>query len=282
MAINGSNDWTSTKPISIESFLHPLLVQRTLADNRPYDVFHPSEWGSCIRKTAYRYYNYKQPFVIKTAKDIDSRSVRIFDNGDYMHARWQKYLDDAGILRGRWKCKKCGKEFGSNSGLLGIFNPAHEKGWNCQCGNNDMEYVELPVQSLPEYNFSGHCDAVVDVSGTPLKRGCFDVFVIDFKSIKDQNFASLEGAEYKHAVQVNIYMWLLGLDGAIVLYENKNTQKIRECFVPRNDALIGTIKSETLALVDLLNNNKIPKRPAGMTPSKDPCCWCDFAKYCYR
>lgn len=286
--MNGNgNDWTLSRPVSLEAVLRPYFVSKALSDKRPYDVFHPSSWGTCVRQTAYEYYNYKNPFLVRTAQDINPRVERIFDNGHGVHARWQKYLDDMAILRGQWKCKGCGTISG-NGQKLGILNPAHDRGWACPCGyryreirSQLNEYVELEVRSDPEFNFLGHCDAVVDLTGTEFRRGKYDVFVVDFKSINDENFGSLEKPEYKHVVQVNIYMWLLGLDAAVVLYENKSAQTLKEFFVPRNEDMIRKIQSESLALMDLLKGNRIPKRPAGMSLTKEPCRWCQYSKFCY-
>ena len=280
---NGNGDWKSSRPVSLEAVLRPYVVKKAMNDVRPYDVFHPSGWGVCIRQTAYEYYNYKQQFLLKSPLDIESRSERIFDNGDYVHLRWQSYLDDVGVLRGYWRCKNplCGKVYGEGE-RLGVFNPAHAPGWSCQCGCKETEYRELAVRSPPEFNFSGHCDAVVDLSHTEFKRGVFDIFVVDFKSIKDSNYSALTGPDHKHVIQVQIYMWLLGLDAGLVVYENKDCQAVRECFVPRSESVIGTIKSESLALMDLLAKNQIPKRPAGTTASREPCRWCKYSQFCYR
>jgi CRISPR/Cas system-associated exonuclease Cas4 (RecB family) len=232
---------------------------------------------------AYQYYNEKHKFVQKGYEDVDCRVERIFDNGHYSHARWQNYLDKAGILKGVWKCinPKCHKIYGDTE-KLGIFNPSHKEGWSCSCGCNKLEYEEIRVKSEDQYNFDGHCDAVVDLSESRFKKGTiFDLFVVDFKTIRSEDFFSLTEADPKHVIQVNIYMWILDLKAAVVLYENKDNQEVKEMFVPRDDKLIEKIKKESLELQEVLSCNKLPPRESGYTRSKSPCRFCEFCKICY-
>lgn len=278
--------WMSTLPPKIELISKPYMVKKAMENTRRYDVFHPSAWGICLRKVAYQYYNEAQKFFKKTPCDVDTRIERVFDNGHGMHARWQSYLDGAGILRGVWKCANplCGKTYG-NDVKVGIFNPLRTiPGFTCSCGNNKkLVYEELLIESEHHYNFEGHCDAVVDIRGSAFARNDdLDLLVVDFKSMKDDEFMELEHAKHEHVVQVHIYMWVLGLQGAIVLYESKDNQKVKEIFVPRNEKIIEQVKEEALWMRDLLDKRKLPPRPDGVSASKVPCRFCEFAKLCYK
>jgi len=275
-------------PVKIEMVTQAYMMKKAINNDRKFDIFHPSAWGGCLRSVAYQYYNHHEPFVIKRKEKIDIRIERIFDNGHGIHARWQNYLDKSGVLKGCWKCvnPNCGLVYGDKE-LLGIFNPQRTNpDWQCACGNKDkLEYVELRVKSEDVYNFDGHCDAVVDLTGTPFARGDnMDVMVVDFKSMKDEYFGEIteSKAKHEHVIQVNIYMWILGLHAAVVLYENKNTQAIKEVFVPRDEALIEKIKEQAIWLQNVLKKGKLPNRPDGYSPSKVPCRFCEFISYCWR
>lgn len=275
--------------VKVEMATHPYMIKKASENNRRYDIFHPSAWGGCLRKVAYQYYNDKEHFFEKKSSNVDVRVERIFDNGHGVHSRWQKYLDCSGILRGCWKCTNpmCGKVYGEEE-KIGIFNPLRTiPDWHCSnCGNNsDLSYEELRVKSDPVYNFDGHCDAVVDMSNTPYaKNNNQDLIVVDFKSMKDEYFSEIteSKSKHEHVVQVNIYMWILDLHASIVLYENKNTQAVKEVFVPRDEKLIDKIKEQAIWMRNVLNKGKLPNRPDGSSPSRIPCRFCEFLQYCWR
>ena len=284
--ITGTPSWRMSRPISIEQAIQPYMVKKATCNPRRYDIFHPSAWGSCLRKIAYQYYNETEHFADKTAADIDPRMERIFDNGHSIHARWQNYLDCAGILRGNWKCTNplCGAEFGHEE-PWGIFNPQRTiPGWRCHCGNGEkLVYEEVLVKSEDCYNFEGHCDAVVDVRGTDLAKGNeMDVFVVDFKSIKDSMYSELTEPKHEHVIQTHIYMWVLNIHAAVVLYENKDNQAVRELFVPRDEQLIEKIKTQAIWLKGMLASRKLPTRPSGFSRSKFPCRYCEFVDICFQ
>lgn len=273
-------------PPKVEFLIKEHMTKKFMKNDRPYDIFHPSAWGSCLRKIAYQYYNEHHKFLPKSDTDIDFRMERLFDNGHAMHARWRDYLDGAGILRGMWKCGniRCGKTYGGND-PLGVFNPLRQPGWACSCGNNrKFEYEELSVVSEPQYNFEGHCDAVVDVRGLPTASGNpdLDLFVVDFKSMKSDYFNELTEAKAEHVIQVHIYMWVLNLKTAVVIYENKDDQKVKEMFVKRSEPLIEDLKAQSKWLVDVLCHDKLPNRPAGFTRSEFPCRLCEFKGICFK
>jgi hypothetical protein len=268
-------------PISIEALTARSIRQKALENTRKYDVFHPSDWGYCLRKVAFQYYNEYTQFQIKTEQDIDIKAERIYDNGHDLHARWRRYLDDAGVLRGAWKCPRCDAVHGQGE-PLGILNPSRQEGWRCRCGGRQVAYEEMLVESELRYNFAGHVDAIVDARGTPFATGTSaDVSVVDFKSIKGEYFDELQEAKLEHAVQVKIYMWLLKLDSSIVVYENKDNQAVKEFFVARDDQEVEEIKRQAEWLLDVLRHKRLPPRPAGRSMSKYPCRFCGFLGRCY-
>lgn len=284
-AETGIKPWQGDRPVKVEFLVRKHMIDKALDNPRRFDIFHPSAWGVCLRKIAYQYYNELDPFVFKTADDIKDQMERVFDNGHGSHHRWQTYLDHAGVLRGVWRCINpfCAKLYGTED-KLGVFNPSREKGWKCECGSEKrLAYEEAVVKSAPEYNFEGHCDGIIDVRGTPFaQNNKYDVFVADLKTMKEEYFMELMEPKTEHVVQVNIYMWILDLHGAVVVYENKNDQRLKEMFVPRDDALIDKIKAQSVWMMDILKAKKLPFRPNEFSRSKIPCRWCEFVDYCYR
>lgn len=279
--LNMSN-YMPGRPPTVMQLVKPYLVQKALSNSRRYNIFHPSAWGSCLRKVAYQFYNEQDRFLQRSADDVDTRLELVFDNGHKTHFRWQEYLTNAGVMRGYWRCAQCGVVYGKDE-KMGIKSPLQaDSSWKCQCGHQSLEYEETTVQSEPQYNFKGHVDAIVDLRDTPwAQNNEYDVFVVDFKTIKDDMFSELTQAKYEHVVQTNIYMWILGLKLAVVLYENKDNQTVKEMLVPRDDALIEGIKKEALWMVDVLRHGKLPARPSGFSRSGFPCRFCEFRDLCY-
>jgi CRISPR/Cas system-associated exonuclease Cas4 (RecB family) len=271
------------RPPLVEMLVRPYMAKKAMENSRRYDIFHPSAWGSCRRKMAYQYFNEKENFLPPSASSVDFRMERIFDNGHGTHARWQNYLDKAGYLRGYWRCTNphCATVHGADS-ELGQFNPTRDKDWSCRCGSKSLAYEEICVKSPPEFNFEGHVDAVLDLTGSPHEnpRGV-NVFVVDMKTMKDELFSELVEAKHEHVVQVHIYMWLLKLSGAVVLYENKDNQSIKEMFVPRDESMVERIKKEAVDLKEMLSIRKLPPRFGGATRSKYPCRGCEFLELCF-
>lgn len=272
------------QPAKVEMLTRSFMVEKKLTNTRKFDIFHPSAWGSCLRKIAFQFYNEQKQFYQVQPHEVNLKMERIFDNGHKVHARWEDYLDKSGVLRGAWKCENpiCGKVYGKDI-HLGIFNPARVlKDWKCSCGCKSTHYQEMTVFSDKMFNFYGHVDAIVDVRHTAFAKGDeLDIFVVDFKSMRSDFFEELTYAKPEHVVQVHIYMWLLNLQGAVLVYENKDNQLLKEMFVPRNEELITKIKSQAVWMLEVLKANKLPPVPDGFTRSQFPCMLCEFQKLCY-
>lgn len=283
MGLSANSNYVPGRPPLVTLMVHRHMVDKALNSARKFDVFHPSAWGSCLRKISYQYYNEKSNLVVRSAESVDDRIERVFDNGHYAHFRWQNYLTNSKIMRGYWRCARCGVVYGKEN-RLGIFSPIQQDAsWCCKCDGNEVSYQEIEVQSPPEYNFKGNVDAVIDLRGSEWEQGNeFDVIVIDFKTMKDEYFSDLREAKHEHVIQVHIYMWLLDCQIAIVLYENKDNQSIKEMVVPRNEKIIDKIKEESLWLVDVIRHKKLPDRPSEFSQHKFPCRMCEFRKICYR
>jgi len=68
-----------------------VLMNNYHANDRDYNVFHPSTIGGCIRKPVLDalYISKKQP---------STRQLRVFDNGHDVHRRISRYFREAGVL----------------------------------------------------------------------------------------------------------------------------------------------------------------------------------------
>jgi hypothetical protein len=85
----------------------------------------------------------------------------------------------------------------------------------------------------------------------------------------------------KHEVQLNVYMWLLGLENGLLLHENKNTQAMLCVTVDRDETLVSKIKSDAVDVWRLIEAGGPPPERPYKSRSKFPCAWCDFVSHCW-
>ncbi len=158
---------------------------------RGHEHFHPSAFGMCLRRMQYQRYQ-ERGFIKVEPATFEARTIRIFDTGHVMHARWAKYWEDLGVLRGIWECANpcCGlwdkdkgyigdhescefvkneypgiskekilppRKYGTDN-KIGCFKPKE-----CVCGCTNFNYHEITVKD-ESLNFKGHCDQILDFS----------------------------------------------------------------------------------------------------------------------
>jgi hypothetical protein len=91
-----------------------------------------------------------------------------------------------------------------------------------------LKESEAPVQN-EEYEIVGHADGIIVMEG---QEG-----VLEIKSMNSRGFYSAHEPKPEHLVQVNIYMFCLGIPRGCLLYECKDNQKLKEFYV-KNDPVI--------------------------------------------
>jgi hypothetical protein len=278
---------------------------------RGYLKYHPSSFGSCLRKVQYQRYT-DMGFVKVEKEAVEPKSVRIFDTGHSMHARWAKYFEEIGVLRGVWECtnplckmyddegkpainpaaaidkpRKYGKDH-----KLGCFKPTV-----CCCGNKDFQYHEITVHH-EELNFHGHCDQILDFSNFNseiFKTGnAVEVLfrdedlpkkpiVLDMKSINSFNFKSkLEnGPSLVYRTQLVIYCNILDIDYGVLLYENKDDSSTKICKVDRNPEMWEVIKKQVETMNGMVSDKFLPPpRPDSKTDFD--CRYCEYQSICHN
>ena len=125
-------------------------------DFRATDVLHPSEiiksdW--CLRRSWFLL-NGRVP-AAKRASSM--RLENIFAEGHAIHAKWQGWLREMGVLYGQWDTHKMGSLWSLSEGV--------PTSWT---------YLEVPML-YPEFRIRGHADGWV--------KGLGDDFLIEIKSI---------------------------------------------------------------------------------------------------
>jgi CRISPR/Cas system-associated exonuclease Cas4 (RecB family) len=160
---------------------------------------------------------------------------RIFDNGKHVHLRIQKYLKDSGIL------------------------------------------IEDEVEFYNEdFEICGSADGIIELDGS--------LGVVEIKSINTDGFLKLIKPKPEHIEQLNIYMYCLrrtwldnpdpdskDLTWGSILYECKNTQKMKEYTVEIDYRLLSKLFKKVALVREYLKEGKVPSKV-----SHRDCKWCEI------
>ncbi len=263
--------------------------------DRAIDVNAPSQAGTCLRSRFYTRKGYDFD------DHIDARLRRIFGNGIFTHERLQGYLKEEGMLlcdelpMHNIKYNIQGHtdgllDFGKEKAILEI------KSINLR-GFNDLKMVK------PEHKKQGlvylYC---VEQRRLELHREYedFEDFENHFYS-RNKFYKSLynhlkDGNKYKRrekiAYQVHLHSVLdeilmrtdKPITKVIFLYENKDTQDLKEFCVSSTEKDARNILETVLREYEALNNHclkdNIPPRE-GKSKNDNVCRWCNYKLECW-
>lgn len=113
-----------------------------------------------------------------------------------------------------------------------------------------LKQVEVPVENR-EYNIRGHADGIIEISGA---KG-----VLEIKSINQNQFFALLAPKPDHLVQLNVYMFCLGIPRGVILYECKNDQELKEFFVKQDDAILKPVLEKIRLVQECIRQGKQPE-----------------------
>jgi CRISPR/Cas system-associated exonuclease Cas4 (RecB family) len=250
------------------------LMQRPVGD-RSTTVLHPSEiikrdW--CKRASYFLLNGHT-----KIAEKPNLRLQSIFDEGHAIHAKWQRWFQEMGVLYGRFVCTAC--DF-SLFDLGPIECPA--------CGKPTMEYREVTLVDN-DLRIAGHTDGWI--------KGIGDDTLIEIKSIgpgtirseAPQLMSEADGDFMKawnairrpfpsHILQGQVYLELMKRMGhevneIVFLYELKADQSYKEFKVKADYEIVEhvfegaekVVKAVEAGIVPDCNNN-----PGGTCKQCDP------------
>ena len=250
-------------------------------------VSTPMHYGDCVRASgAYRLCAraevLRSQHAVYFEDCVNEDTLLTFNLGTGMHWILQndslpRVLGD-GFL-GHWRCRQCGE--------MEVPDPLEETSLQLEdvwgkrdsnlcvgsrprtclsCRSSDrlgFEYVEVtmsPRGSELDPRASGHSDGILRLPG---KQGAG---VFEAKSISARGFEEARKVpKAEHILQVNLYMWFLNLDWAVILYWCKGLygkKALAEHFVKRDEALIKGFSDTLEALQEGL------KDPARDYPEK--------------
>ena len=225
-------------------------------DERDQSYIHPSdiikpEWCALAQ-----YHAIKGNYV-ETRDKTTLRLQSIFDEGHYIHAKWQKYFEEMGVLYGRWAT--------DTSVEWGVSLPG--------------EYEEVPLRS-DKHMMRGHADGWI--------KGIGDDCLIEIKSIgtgtlrmempallaqydNDIELAwknirtplrvhQLQGQIYLHLCHLMVEEGLLDIapEEIVFIYELKANQEYKEFVVKYNPEFTAEIFDKALDVAWAVNNERPP------------------------
>jgi hypothetical protein len=251
-----------SKPNRLIGDLERHLQKRPVGD-RSTTVLHPSEiikTDFCERASWFLLSGTK-----KVAEKPNLRLQSIFDEGHAIHAKWQKWFQEMGILHGKFKCEVCDHiTWGTSPSECEV----------CQAPVSKLIYDEVTLFD-DALRIKGHTDGwIKDKTGDAL---------IEIKSIGPGTLrneapslmAEADGDFMKawklvrkpfgpHILQGQVYMELMHRMGnpveeIVFLYELKADQDYKEFVVKRNPDLIEHIFAKAERIVKAVENKLEPK-----------------------
>jgi hypothetical protein len=251
---------STTRVISkVERF----VLSQPIDNSRSFNGLHPSAMVSpywCHRAS---YFHLKGNHPTPEARQF--KRELIFAQGHGIHATWQNWFRDMGKLYGVYECKSCANR---------VWDTSPEGCVACDT-QGTMRYKEVPVEHAP-LMITGHSDGWL--------KGFGDDLMLEIKSVgagtfmwydrsnwfaSNQDFAeawkNLKSPFEAHVAQVQLYMKVLELSGrtdvpqeAVLLYEAKPTQEVKEFIVRKDDWAIQPIIDGAQIVVDSLSKNIAP------------------------
>lgn len=240
-------------PYRLLAPVEKMLLEESQTSDRDKLHLHPSEickkdW--CPRSSWYRISGYPEP-----PEKLTFQKLLVFAEGHNIHGKWQAWLMDAGVL----------------------------------------DQVEVPIFN-EEHRIMGHADGIVkDKHGTAvLEIKSVGIGTIRFEDYGlfapysrneinlDQLWASIKHPFPSHVRQAQLYMYCLGIDEGILLYEWKATQEVREFSIKYQPELVEPILASCLSVVRALEDGAPPDRPMWVDKDHRVCKWCPFRAECWN
>ena len=265
----------------LEEVIYKQMDERN--SHRDTDHLHPSEMAKanwCLRQTFWK----MQGLPESNPEVYNLRKMNIFAEGHNIHDKWQEWLRAAGVLWGNWDCKWCGHRWEELS-------PSH-----CpECFEGPPKYAEVDLYD-DKHKIMGHTDGwIKDAEGDAL----LEIKSVGIGTIRWEAPSMYEAYEHgditlddlwkrirrplaSHNRQIQLYMYVLGVPKAVVLYEWKPTQEVREFHLELDMDVVQPLLDGALAVLDSMADLTVPLRPVDATgPTCNTCRFCNYREDCW-
>jgi len=263
----------------IEAVVSQQMIERNSKRDTAHN--HPSELSKndwCPRASVYKITGYEE----SDPSHSNLRRMNVFAEGNAIHDKWQRWMWDTGCLVGNWRCNLCGHGWMGKSPDV------------CpECMRSDIRYLEVPIFD-EEHMIIGHADgewedsqgrALIEIKSVGLGTIRWDAPDLYEGYEKgdltlDELWKRIKRPLLPHRRQINLYMYCRKIDKAIVLYEWKPSQEIKEFHLSYDAALVKPMLEGAKQVKEAVENGTLPPRPQGFRKSKE-CLFCPFKKECW-
>ena len=106
--------------------------------------------------------------------------------------------------------------------------------------------AEVPIENA-DYEIKGHTDGIIEINGI---KG-----ILEIKSINSSGFYSLYSPKEDHLIQINVYMFCTGIERAVLLYECKDNQELKEFYVKLDADILNPILNKIRTVQQMIAND---------------------------
>jgi hypothetical protein len=266
-------------------------VMKTMKDSRPDDHslhhMHPSDMAKVDWCGRHDYYRITDTPVGRVGKANPSfRMNNVFAEGHTIHAKYQDWLYEMGVLVGVWRCRACGHQWFDRSPAV---CPA--------CQVDRVSYKEYPLRhSL--YMVEGHADGAVhlDTDAVLIEIKSIGIRTLAFEAPRlYQRYLNGESAEdiwfsishpfATHMRQGQLYLWMAwpAYEKIVFIYESKFHQQTKEFVVSYNKSFILPVLETAKDVAQGVRAGIAPDRPIWATgPTDKVCKSCVYRSTCWQ
>lgn len=222
--------------MSLGPLIDAYLVSREKEDNEGRTSISPSLIGYCSRRVAMSMLQY--PARLPTPAELS-----VFDAGDSMHERYQRYFAKMGIL--------VAKEL-----------PLNQESKNPRT-----------ARLCRRYRIRGRLDAIVRIKK--------ELYVVELKSARESSYLRMAaGRPYEpYRDQLQLYMYLTGIGRGIILVENKNDQQRLEFPEEIDRRRVASLLNKISRINRHVLSLTLPEREHEKNSFE--CRYCEFSDSCW-
>lgn len=234
----------------------------SMTESRREQLAHEGMWfrSSGLYKLCPRAIQLAKAHSIDMSMEVGPKLRWIFGSGTAIHTQFQQdYLPSLGnVFQGWWRrivrTNGEGMEEWARGDELTEGDLPYR--WIPRPHGHGWEYEELEFRNT-EFRLTGHCDGV-------LVWDKHDVEALELKTISSRQFDDVNPAlggrpKGEHIIQVQAYMWLMGLNKARIVYINKDLNTLFpdglcEHLVERDEGQILLIKNMLKSCAEAADN----------------------------
>jgi hypothetical protein len=138
--------------------------------------------------------------------------------------------------------------------------------------------VKVLAEDVPaadcHYNLNGKADVVIRFEDNQ--------FVVQIHSVSNETWLNIQekGAHRKDVIEAIIYLWLLEITDALILYENKDTGEYCVFHAQQYQPIIEAVRKKCLVLMEHKEKGGLCNKPNKYTQASIECKFCEYKNNC--